>query len=71
MAIDTAVKRRAVSFIIPVNVGVTPTSTKPVFWRKTAGWSYDLPPSFVHGNIQAQDVGLWLQSLDLGMYIKQ
>lgn len=42
MAIDTAVKRRAVAHISRVwsGKGITPDVTKPQAWRQVVGWSY-------------------------------
>lgn len=42
MAIDSALKRKAVSgVVLPfLLVGITPNASEPVAWRQAAGWSY-------------------------------
>jgi hypothetical protein len=79
MAIDTAEKRRSISFVVIVSPGVTPNSTKDTEWRREVGYAYpfgvDVLPEFevdyTLASIYQDDVGLHLMSADLAMYVAE
>ncbi len=79
MAIDTAEKRKSISWIVTVSPGVTPNASADVEWRQEAGYSYPVtldvpvPPAFTanmaFGLVKMDDVGRHLLATDVGRYI--
>jgi hypothetical protein len=74
MAIDTAEKRRSLSFVVVVSPGVTPNSSKDAEWRREVGYGYpfgdsEVPPAFdvdhEGATIKMEDLGLHLIQTDL------
>jgi hypothetical protein len=80
MAIDTAEKRRSLSFVVVVSPGVTPNSSKDADWRSEVGFGYPfddeggvVPPAFEVDHVQAtvkiDDLGYHLLESDLAYYV--
>jgi hypothetical protein len=77
MAIDTAEKRRSVSFVVVVSPGVTLNSSKDSEWRREVGYAYpfavDVPPAFavdhVLATVKMDDLGYHILETDLSWMI--
>lgn len=77
MAIDTAEKRRSISFIPNLVPGVTPNASPDAEWRREAGYGYalaaDTPPAFAIDTIDAavkmDDLGLYVDTAFVGWNI--
>lgn len=78
MAIDTAEKRKSISFVVIVSPGVTSNVSKDVEWRQEAGYSYPVdlasPPALdidlARYIIKIDDVGYNLNQDNLSWKIK-
>ncbi len=67
MAIDTAEKRKSISWVVIVSPGVTPNASADIEWRYEVGYSYpiaDVPPAFTanmaFGFVKTDDVGRYI-----------
>jgi len=78
MAIDTAERRKALSYVVIVSPGVTPNVLQDAEWRSEVGYGYpfgDVPvlPAFAVDHdrliIKIDDLGLHLLAVDLSLSV--